>query len=100
VSILTPELTFNSLKDYEFQQAETLVELHSFTLSPLSSPRTLLFLLLHPFLGFRSDRQHCPQGLFPEFASAARVAVSEVGRLLLIWIVVVAMLDFLLWLRG
>jgi hypothetical protein len=33
VSLLTPELTSYSLKDYEFQQAEILVELHSFTLS-------------------------------------------------------------------
>jgi hypothetical protein len=33
MSLLTPELTFNSLKDYEFQQVETLVELHFFTLS-------------------------------------------------------------------
>jgi hypothetical protein len=33
VPLLTLELTFYSHKDYEFQQAETLVELHSFTLS-------------------------------------------------------------------
>jgi hypothetical protein len=34
VSLLTPELTSYSHNDYEFQQAEILVELHSFTLSP------------------------------------------------------------------
>jgi hypothetical protein len=36
VSLLTPELTSYSLQDYEFQQAETLVELHSFTFITLS----------------------------------------------------------------
>jgi hypothetical protein len=34
VSLLTPKLASNSLKNYEFQQIETLVEFHSFTLSP------------------------------------------------------------------
>jgi hypothetical protein len=30
-NLFTPKLTSYSLKDYKFQQVETLVELHSFT---------------------------------------------------------------------